>query len=775
MNYNFVIQPNSRRFFRPSLFILGFLLSIVFFHWINIIEDYFYTATPLYSVYHILRIILAVYILCIFLGFGILFSRLLRFTPFINSLCPPEKILVFATLGLGTANVTAYMLGHINLLSIEVIFLLSVGVLFFSNQDLFQLGEECTSALRSLIPEERGYSRVFVIANLLVIVLIILVITLQVLPPTIDWDVLHHYQKHLATVIENGGFANSEYWYHHFLSDGQGGQFWAAILTDKYTPPIIALCLLTIVSAVIFSHARFLTEDFGLAILLVVFAFSTFAPFSGLDRQAFDKWHLVNGFFVFSVFFLALKSIQASNPEKSKALPTLAATSFFTTFCAPTMSAVVLPIVFIHLLFILFLKKDRRFLVLLPSILATVGLVGRLGLNHALYGIPEITPQGLWWKVVNLDQLQTLVSPYLIVTLISGSLGSLYLSPLDNFREFFFTSGSWRAMSTLAHVNHTLSITVASALAFYVLLRRAVTLGCKNASCPDPGQLLFPVGVLVLVLLMTPLLGQTGSVLRAYIFFPLILTMVFPAVVSRPSANPESSPSFGRRSILALARHLQVLIPTSFSIFTLIVITTGPILNSPGEVAFLRNQVSFQDYYSNSIRSVPPISRDVLVSTIGQDKRIWSLTLTTIGFLNGPGIHIETFISSRLSVDWHHIVFSEPRIAKKALQKAGMDFFFVDVTEPMVGLLPFSPLFSPRTLRDQFSVVQRWGSVYLLTWNDSPLGSSPISTLLVEYWNEELSLSQFPRLHQVVNKVFSKTFPRMGELKRYQLPFVSTM
>ena len=531
---------------------------------------------------------------------------------------------------------------------------------------------------------------------------------------------------------------------------------------------------MTIVSAVIFSHARFLTEDFGLAILLVVFAFSTFAPFSGLDRQAFDKWHLVNGFFVFSVFFLALKFIQASNPEKSKALPTLAATSFFTTFCAPTMSAVVLPILFIHLLIILFLKKDRRFLVLLPSILATVGLVARLGLNHTLYGIPEITPQGLWWKVANLDQLQTLVSPYLIASLISGQVGSLYLSPLDNFREFFFTLDFWHALSTLAHVNHTLAYTVVGALAFYVILRRAVTLGCKNSSCPDPGQLLFPVGVLVLVLLMTPLLGQTGSVLRAYVFFPLILTMVFPAVVSRFSANSEPSPSCGRRSILALTRHLQVLIPTSFSILTLIVLTTGPILNSPGEVAFLRNQISFEDYYSSSRQAVPPISRAVLASSIGQDKRIWSLTLRTIGFLNGPGIHIETYMSSRLSVDWHHIVFSEPRIAKKALKKAGMDFFLVDVNEPMEGLLPFSPLFSPRRLQDQFSVVERWGSVYLLTWNDSPLESSPIPTLLVEYWKEELSVSVFPRLHQAVNKVFSKTFPRMGDLKRYQLPFVPT-
>jgi hypothetical protein len=327
-------------------------------------------------------------------------------------------------------------------------------------------------------------------------------------------------------------------------------------------------------------------------------------------------------------------------------------------------------------------------------------------------------------------------------------------------------------MSTLAHGNHTLSITVASALAFYVLLRRAVTLGCKNSSCPDPGQLLFPVGVLVLMLLMVPLTGQTGSVLRAYIFSPLILTMVFPAVVSRSSANSEFSSSFWRRNILTLIRHFQVLIPTSFSIFTLIVLTTGPILNSLGEVAFLRNQISFEDYYSSSRQAVPPISRDVLASTIGQDKRIWSLTLRTIGFLNGPGIHIETYMSSRLSMDWHHIVFSEPRIAKKALKKAGMDFFLVDVNEPMEGLLPFSPLFSPRRLQDQFSVVERWGSVYLLTWNDSPLESSPIPTLLVEYWKEELSVSVFQRLHQAVNKVFSKTFPRMGDLKRYQLPFV---
>ena len=756
--------------FGGAIFLIGFVVSTLILQFLDVYGNAFYDVGPVYTAYHILRLVQSLYFLAFAWSLGFICSRIFKFRSFSSSLPPAQRIFVLSVIGIGVVNVLVFILGHLHQISYGLVLLLSIIVFYISWRDICKLSRESRAAFGVVVNEYGRFERLLVLVSFGAISIIIVVFILQILPPTLDWDVIHHYQKHLLLVVENGGFSNSTYWYHHFLSDGQGVQVWNAVLGDQYSFPIISLGVFIVSSLAMFSHARSRTGNSLLGVLVLLFVYAAFAPFSGLDRSGFDKFHMLNGIFVLCVFFLSERTIQLKGNSENKGLWCLSLVACFSLFASPPIAAVVLPILAVHYCLMSFNSRQCRLLGLLPLFFAITGLIVRLGANFFIYGLAEITPQGIWWKLSDVSELSSLVSPYLIATLIMGSLHEL--TPIANFWDFFLGQDKDGGVLELARLNHTLSQIIVGVVLVVVLAER-VSRSNSSKMFEYRTERIFVTSVLVVLLFIAPLLGQTGSVIRAYIFFPLLMAMSIPYLFSSTQGVSTFTEFRKDRGTVGLDSSLSTIIVTVVTLFSLVVLSVGPLQNAPSRIAFLRNQSSFQEHYVNSSRSIPKMDRSELELILGSDTRAWSFTLRTIGLLTGPGIHIESFMSSRMSKEWHVIVFGEPSVARRLLEEAGIDFFFFDTEEPLEGLLPFSSLFSPERLSQELAVAARWGSVFLLTWRDSTLETVPIPIEVTRFWSDQVENSAFNRLHSEMQEIYGEIGTDFDRLKNHSFEYQS--
>jgi hypothetical protein len=86
-----------------------------------------------------------------------------------------------------------------------------------------------------------------------------------------------------------------------------------------------------------------------------------------------------------------------------------------------------------------------------------------------------------------------------------------------------------------------------------------------------------------------------------------------------------------------------------------------------------------------------------------------------------PGCELESFVSFSLRDSYPEILFESPERARAALQKQGLNYFLVDLTDGQlrVDVLQHAPLFRPENLEKYFQVRWRRDNTVLLTWPDA--------------------------------------------------------
>jgi len=102
---------------------------------------------------------------------------------------------------------------------------------------------------------------------------------------------------------------------------------------------------------------------------------------------------------------------------------------------------------------------------------------------------------------------------------------------------------------------------------------------------------------------------------------------------------------------------------------------------------------------------------------------IWSTNLDSYCMV--PGCLIESAISFKMSGRLDEILGGEPKLAKRRLQEAGLNYFLFLKDYRLLDLLPYSRLFAPETIGRYLGVKWTDGSAFLLTWigpDTSPIG-----------------------------------------------------
>jgi hypothetical protein len=123
--------------------------------------------------------------------------------------------------------------------------------------------------------------------------------------------------------------------------------------------------------------------------------------------------------------------------------------------------------------------------------------------------------------------------------------------------------------------------------------------------------------------------------------------------------------------------------------------------------------------------------------TIGPGSRLWSFNVHTYCMV--PGCRVESHLSSKMSAERAEILFGSPEVARKALQRAGLDYFFIstylDIRDPLIC----TALFAPDTIRDHLGAKWTNGTDVLLTWKGP--GVEPLSAQWVDKYRANLKAS----------------------------------
>ena len=106
------------------------------------------------------------------------------------------------------------------------------------------------------------------------------------------------------------------------------------------------------------------------------------------------------------------------------------------------------------------------------------------------------------------------------------------------------------------------------------------------------------------------------------------------------------------------------------------------------------------------------------------------------GYLVGRGLLNP--ISYSYGNKWHLIAFEDAKTAAATLKGMDINYFLLDIKEPIYECMAYSPLLSAETLKQYFDVRWNSGSFYLLTWKAADGRSTPVPDFLVEKWRSEL-------------------------------------
>ena len=112
--------------------------------------------------------------------------------------------------------------------------------------------------------------------------------------------------------------------------------------------------------------------------------------------------------------------------------------------------------------------------------------------------------------------------------------------------------------------------------------------------------------------------------------------------------------------------------------------------------------------------------------------KIWTMTfLQEAGCHIMPGTQVMMEISNRFGTHWHRVALGNPAIAVEELKRIGIRHLFIDLGErdetaktgestSVFGCLPYSPLLSAESVRNNFTVRRLHADAFLLSLKETP-------------------------------------------------------
>jgi hypothetical protein len=728
------------------LFLGGFVAVVAYFNLVDVYDRH-YVERGYGGIYNACRVVFILYL------FWLVYLTGQKILAFVAGDRPVAAIRLHERLALGffvgaaALTVAMLVLGYAYLYWRSVAALIAIAIVAVSYRDLVLVLQEARAAAAQYI---RDNSRVYIALSVAMAIGVVFagaaLLLVKGLYPQGGHDYYQHYSQFYSMVIDGHGVWPNDFWYQYYYSKGMGLMFLSMLLTDPLAPSLVTYCFVIATSLALYSLIRHICPRtlwpwvaviLYLALNVHTLGTGVYAANGGWGH--FQKAHEINAPFLIGILWMCTNMVRSQGAARSAWWLGAAACSFIVAYLLIISSAVVGLFCLLAAMGFFLVDRGGAWAFFGLAVSAGVGLGSVLVLNYLTTGMPSDIGVNIWWPIIDFQRLRDDGTLFDVV-----NAAFRRSQPIDSSMSFFgpdkveFLKNATRFDLLGIFMWGALASGVVW-LACRVVLRfrfagRDVAIGASNvAAC---GTLL---AFLVAIAAFTFTAGVTEPVSYVRLSsFSLPLMVAVAAVVWQVTILSVKWPA----AIRALFAYVAPIAFTGVCLVQAYASQSATLLSvMTNALRFADGQYGIYDAYKDqSGWPALPDSRAIYPGiyeawkSIGPGKRIWSFHVHS--YCMAPGCRVESHISSKMSAQRADILFGSAEEAKRALQKDGLDYFFIstylDIRDPLIC----TPLFSPDTIADHFGVKWTDGTDVLLTWKGP--GTEPLSREWVDIYRAAL-------------------------------------
>ena len=716
-----------------GLFVGGFVAVILFFRVVDIYGEHYFQSG--YSaVYNVFRVVFAFYLFWLTCFTGLKICALAGGSAAALELSVAERVAFGFFVGAAVLTAVMLVLGYLNLYRPAVAVLIAGPIVAVSYRDLSAiLGQARDGIVRYFRSNSVFVNATTVVAFVAVLFFGAVLLAVKGLYPQGGHDYYLHYFQFYLDVIDRHGIWPNDFWYQYYYSKGLGLTFLAMLLTDPLAPSLVTACYVAAAAIALFSlvHRVGPPNLWPWAAVVMYLALNVHTLGTGFYAANggwghFQKPHEINATVLVAILWMCTSMAHAEGAAFRLWWCGAAACSFMVSF----LLIVSAPIVglFCVAAAALFLFIQRRLAIAFLGLAMTTGagLVSVLLLNFVTTGIPSDIGLSVWWPIIDFRHLH--------------DWGALYDVVNTALRRAQSIEGQLKLFSreTIEFIANVGRIDILGPFVCGTLLAAVVAASWRMACRRSPD-------------------GALSLDHRAVAAFAIVLTFVGSVVVFTFAAGLTEAVSYVRITSFML----PVMIAVATMAWNLMVAATGrpgvratmgfavPIVLAGATLiaayegqkstllAVMTNAMRFvgghygiyNAYLDQSGWPALPDSRATYPGVfeawkaVGPDKRLWSFNVHSYCMV--PGCRIESHLSSRMAIDRTAILAGTAEQAKAALQREGLNYFFISTYLDIRDVLICTPLFSPDSIGNYLGVKWTNGPDVLLTWKEA--GVEPLS------------------------------------------------
>jgi len=738
----------SRRHFSSGLTTPGALIAggaqlallglvTVWFSVVDPYDNYYFQSGGIVVLNNVARTLFVLLLCWLIHASGAGVVRLLKPAERRGALTASEHAVLGFGFGLCFWHAGMLLLGLAGLYYRSIIVGISAVVLILSSRYCADTAE---AAMRAFKPWLRGLRRSQVAGFFVVAAVALWLLMVQGLYPGGGGDYYTHYFYYYLAALRNHGLVPNDVWYHFYYSKGDGLFFLGMLLTDPTSHALATFACVIFAALAIAALAARLAPGTawplsGVLLYLMFYA----ASMSRSGGGEFQKTHeLVTGLVVLMAWALCMRRATGDRVF----LPMATACGIAIAIVNQPMALIMGPF-FALLAAGSLLRRNWQELgriCLAGSAVAGV-IVGILTLNYVMTGLASDQALNVTVRFADFERLDRWgVLPQIVAVAWLRNNFDVLVPPfgIDAFVqliEFMRLNLVWPFLAAPL-----------AALAAHGAMK-LLSPGGKPSATIQQGMsagtalvLLSLVGMLAVVSLFAGQ-AQNVSFSRLSTFFvPLLglLSIACSAWVMSLRPDVWHGRVFG--SILPLVALVATLAVWQNNYRWGARVTEATAVG----LRFISGSYSFADAYSNPVQGSFAIGYPfnginpaalAAARQVPPGTRIWSTNVSAYCMV--PDCQIESVISFRMSDRLDQIVSGPPVQAMELLQAAGLNYFLVTVSQPLLDVLPFSRLFAPAEIGRYLGVKWTNGSTFLLTWAGP--GTTPIGQDFLEAYSARLA------------------------------------
>lgn len=732
-----------------------FLCMVAWFDIVDVYHQHFFQTGPITLAYNAFRSLFALFILWILYSTGYLAMRLCVGSNSLKQFSTLDRFILGFGSGAAIWHIGMYALGEAHLYYQAVMAFLCMSVLALSARHFNEMRHEIRESFPPLRPNGKiAFGSIF--TTVAIFFALIWLLALRGLYPSGGGDYYTHYFYYYLQVIKSHGLAPNDVWYHYYYSKGAGLYFLGMLLTDPEAPAIITFCFVTTAALALRSIIEKISPrtlwPLVCPLLYIIYNLVGLSNNGGEFQKIHEVTTALTILCIWAVCMYDLHSDAFKRPMFlmlagimiAGAILTPAFVVFFAFFFALQLG-----LALIHK------NWQRAGFFFFLSAISTISVLSVLLINYLVTGLATDQAINLTWKFANIERLNNwgVLPNIMMVAWIRDNYDSVAT-------PYGFQTVQQLVMFTRA--NYLWVLLAITALIICIrILKRAMRNIADRPRLPVSAEMtektrifkLFKADVLLLIFIfgvLSVIFGhsQEVSYFRFSSFFFPLLTLICVLYLS---------------SLYSSKQKMNVIMPL---LLVFLVVHSWPHWTGHMHKAtrnafrFMKGKYSLAEAYRHQPSGVHYGGIHMGVYNASQQvpkgSRIWSTNVDS--YCMAPDCIIESTISFKMSSNLSDILSGTPAEAKAILQREKLNYFIFSKESTILDLLPYSALFSPKNLAENFGILWTDGKTYLLTWKGS--NTRPLDEKFLRYYKQKLITSRHPWFR------FNEAIPAMQETMR---------